>query len=857
VPTAQRAAALRLAVAAQHLAAGRRAFRTPDVRSFSGWLRGQPAPLRRLSASEEWLLWRAAVTAAATRLSLPHIAGLVEAVRYSAGLLCEWQIPPAALLQSGTPEAALLAQSVALMDTRLQELSAVASWRTLEDLAGAPPRHVPAFAGFAHPTPAHRALLAAWLGRGSAAPQLHCSYRPAPGAVARASDPQHELAMCAQWCRERLTGQPDARLLVIVPELAQRRTLVRRLFDAALDPAYLERGASDVETAPYALEGGQSLLGYAPVAEGVQTLQLLSSEVELAAVSQWLRAGFWERPGEAVRAQLDVWLRTVVPPRLNARQLLQALRAAPPGLLARADEVSAALTQMLEALRGDTRAALGVWSGRFAQVLSRCGLNPTAARRRSSHTQQVLQRLDELLQECASFSSTLGTFEGAEALAVFTQLLARTQFEPATGDAAVTLTAALDDPIVRYDGIWVCGLHAGAIPERARFDPFIPAELQRRAGMIAADAAALLAQAQQALERLRCCSHETIFSWPQHAEDLERVVSPLLAPYAAHSYAPRCGAQELPRVIRDSRHIESYVHEPGLDWPEAVPLPAGTRAIELQSRCPFRAYAQLRLGADPIEAPAPGITPRERGRLLHRALELLWQRLGGSAGLATARASQSLSHIVAESVSQAAAEILSGEAGDAGADATGLLELREAAIEREQGRAARLIGALCQLESERAPFVIAELEAAHRVQIGDARVDVRIDRMDRLADGSHAILDYKSGRAQTPDWEVERTTHPQLLVYLLAAGVPVSALAVAHLDPKQVVFKGIGDQDGRLPDVPGSGDWPRQLAVWRQQVRQLAEDFLRGEARVDPMDKACDYCHLHAFCRIADAVQPP
>ncbi len=137
VPTAQRAAALRLGFAAQQLAAGHRAFRTPDVHSLSGWLRGQPRrdpdghPLRRLGASEEWLLWREAVAEAAARLSLPAVAGLVDAVRQSAALLFEWRIAPAALLRAGTPEAALLAESLAGMDARLTELSAAASWRAL------------------------------------------------------------------------------------------------------------------------------------------------------------------------------------------------------------------------------------------------------------------------------------------------------------------------------------------------------------------------------------------------------------------------------------------------------------------------------------------------------------------------------------------------------------------------------------------------------------------------------------------------------------------------------------------------------------------------------------------------------
>jgi ATP-dependent helicase/nuclease subunit B len=871
VPTAQRAAALRLGFAAQQLAAGQRAFRTPDVHGLSGWLRERPhfdpegRPLRRLGASEEWLLWRDAVAQAAARLSLPWSAGLVDAVRQSATLLFEWRIDPAALLPAGTPEAVLLAESLTGMDIRVADRSAVASWRALALLADDPPRRTPAFAGFAFHTPARRALLAAWAQRGAAAAQYAGGSTVAATRIAPVRDPADELALAAQWCAERLSATPGARLLVVVPELIGRHTEVQRVFAEALDPGYLHRSATAADEAVFALEGAAPLRSYAPIVDGLRALQVLTQAIELSELSQWLRGSWWRHPDAARRAQLDVWLRGVVPPRLNARQLLQALRAAPPALLAHADAVAALLTRALGAL-GAAPTTLGEWSGRFGQVLAIFELTAHAARQRGSHTQQVLRRLDELLQECAALPAALGQFDAVEALSIFTQLLTRTRFEPASGDAAVTLTASFADPILRYDGIWVSGLHAGAIPEHARFDPFIPAALQRQAGIVAADPAALVEQAQQALATLSRTCHEFVLSAPAHAEDRELAASPLLAAYAAHPHLlTDRSVAALPQTIRAARRVERYADGTGLPWAQGVPLPAGTRAVELQSRCPFRAYAQLRLAADPLETPLPGITPRERGRMLHRALELLWQGLGGSAELAVARAVDCLNVRIDACIAQAAEEILHGadpdgaadEAFSPAADATGLLELRRAAITRELGRATRLIRQLCDLEGARAPFAIQELETAHRLEIAGALINVRIDRVDRLADGTHAILDYKSGRAVSPDWDVERTTHPQLLVYLQAAGLPVSALAVAHLDPKSVVFKGIGDQDGRLPGVQAADDWALQLTGWRQQVARLAGDFVRGHASVDPMDGACDYCHLQAFCRIADVGDEP
>jgi probable DNA repair protein len=775
VPTAQRAAALRLGFAAQQLRGGRRAFRTPDVQSLSGWLRGQPAPqgadgqgLRRPGASEEWLLWRAAVGGGGRRGWRCLAAGLVDAVRRSAALLYEWRILAGRrCAQAGTPEALLLMRGAGRPSTRASRTSAPAPpWRALQDLARDPPRDArPLFAGFALPDPGPSLhCSAAWAQRGTAvAGPATCAFAAVPRAASRRlADPElRSWRRSAHWCRERLSSRPRRRGC-----WSSSRTW-HESPDARCAGSSMRRWTA----ASYAVEGGRPLTAATRwLPRACARCGCWQRRWNWHEISQWLRASFWLQPPASRRAMLDAWLRTVVPPRLNAAQLLRALRAAPPALLAHADEVAALLMRLMAAFAGSSRATLGAWSGRFAQVLGLCGLHTGAARQRDSRTQQVLQRLEELLQECAALPACLGAFNGVEAVAVFARLLARTRFEPATGDAAVTITASFADPVLRYDGIWVSGLHAGVLPQRARFDPFIPASLQRQAGVIAADAAGLVGEAERALDILCRSSREFVVSAPEHVADLELAASPLLAPYALETCpAPSPGA-ELPQLIRASRRLETFIDEVGAAWPDAVPLPAGTRALELQSRCPFRAYAQLRLGAEPLESPVPGITPRERGRLLHRALELLWQGLGGSAGLALARANQIQARLIGECIAQAGSEILDAADPDAAADATGLTQLRRAAIGRELGRAARLINALCDIEAARTPFVVHEVERAHRVNIGGALLNVRIDRIDRLSDGSHVILDYKSGRAVTPDWEVERTTHPQLLVYLLAAG---------------------------------------------------------------------------------------
>jgi ATP-dependent helicase/nuclease subunit B len=151
---------------------------------------------------------------------------------------------------------------------------------------------------------------------------------------------------------------------------------------------------------------------------------------------------------------------------------------------------------------------------------------------------------------------------------------------------------------------------------------------------------------------------------------------------------------------------------------------------------------------------------------------------------------------------------------------------------------------------------VAATEQVAELVLGGGRVRLRLDRVDRLAEG-RAVLDYKSGRPGSPDWYGERPTHPQLLAYLTALGSDVVALATVNLTAREVRFTGVGASADLLPRVKAAAggvgkppDWGAQQRAWQALIEELIRAFLAGEARVDPAPGACDYCHITDICRI-------
>jgi ATP-dependent helicase/nuclease subunit B len=306
-------------------------------------------------------------------------------------------------------------------------------------------------------------------------------------------------------------------------------------------------------------------------------------------------------------------------------------------------------------------------------------------------------------------------------------------------------------------------------------------------------------------------------------------------------------------LTREARPVDH-----ALAWPAGKRLLGGTRALQLQALCPFKAVAELRLGALALTEPVPGLDRFERGQLLHRALELTFAPLKDSRELRRRAADPAaLATLVGAACDRAVREGL----------ALRVEPFPAALADNERMRLKSLITELLRQEAVRAAsadFTIASLEDTQDLELGGFPIRVRMDRLDRLEDGRLIILDYKSGVAQAFHPLQERPRQPQLLAYAVLASGEVAGVASVHLGASGVRWRGAAAEASVLPELSRprapSAPWPQLQAHWRSVVQRLVADFVAGESAVDPLPQACQFCALPALCRIEpnrrDALSP-
>ena len=709
-----------------------------------------------------------------------------------------------------------------------------------------------ALAGFLEFTPQQERLLAALAAAGTQIAHVSTVLNDGADAIARTrrtagATPYDEVARALSWARDRALADPGASIGIAIDVLASRREEVRALAEEFLCPM-LQWPGHEETARPYNISLGGATSDVPLIAAALELIALAHAPLPMSRAAALLRSPY-------IGADTDAWLTRA---QLEADWLDEGRRE-----IALDDAITAigasdgALANRWRAARDEhTRRASATpreWGEAWRVWLAAAGW--PGERTLSSNDWQARAIWDELLANFALLGSVATHFRRAEAVAALVALAKNTVFQPESPPAPIQLLGFLEVTGLPLDALWVTGLAAESWPPAPQPNPLLPLPWQRERNVPRSTAARELAYAQSLTAQWACGADEVVFSYAQRVDDHLRSISTLVSAAAWSEEG-----KTLPTTARHQferaplRETIADDHAPVLL--DGTSVAGGAGLIEAQSDCPFRALALYRLAAEVWPTPLDGLSALERGSIMHATLAAFWRDVGDHAAL-VALTGDALAVRIDIAVATAITTVSTAR------------WRRLPAVVRagEATRIAQIAHAwLDSFERIRPAFVVAEIEVSSRLALGGLELKLRLDRIDALADGGIAIIDYKTGVALPPPrWFDARPQAPQLGLYVLArqaldATQPVRVAAYAQLKAGEFNVHGIAADAAAWPGladpagIKGAGliDWSAVETRWRQSLGALAIEVREGCAAVAPRNviKTCQRCGLQQLCRI-------
>jgi ATP-dependent helicase/nuclease subunit B len=845
-------------------AVGREAWNTPRIVPYPVWLESlwqeavaaddRAAPELLLTAAQVAQLWREVVVSEGMPLLDPHGAAALAAEAWT--LAHEWgaggESWRAWRRAEESDDAALFGRWAEVYRTQLQRAGAL-------DLAQVPARLIALgarmgtrcattiLAGFTELSPQQERLCAALTAAGARL-RLLDTLPSAAGVVARtlAASPRAELVAALDRARLHAQRAAGAQIGIVVADLAARRDEVVALAVELLCPAVLLPGSVTAST-PFEVSLGIPLATVPLVVAALDLITLSASRLALGAAATLLRSPYLPEAAQrwAARAGSErVWLEE------GRREV--TLNDAIAALEIGSPELCAAWREGRDALRRTTAASPREWVDAWRSWLAAAGW--PGSRPLDSGEYQARDAWERMLGQLASLGAVSRRLAPAAALDALQALARETIFQPEGSAAPIQIMGVLEATGLTFDALWVAGLSADRWPPPPAPNPLLPIVWQRERNVPRGSAARELTYAQTLTARFARAAAEVTLSSAASADDHALSPSALILAYPQRSLA--APASTWVDAIAHSATLEAVADEHAPSLAEGMIAPGGSRIVAAQSDCPFQAVARHRLGAQPWPALDVGLSAPERGLLLHSALAHFWHAVADHAALCALSAA-ALATAIAAAV-EAALEAL---------PASRWRNVPPVVRSSETRRLAALLESWLGLERGRAPFTVRQVEAEKTLGLGGLTFRLRLDRVDDLAAGGLAIVDYKSGRVERPgQWFDPRPRASQLGLYTLAQralepSLPVRVIAYGQLQAGAIGAFGLAADGADWPglaavaDVAPGGDWPALEAWWQRRLGLLATEIAHGHAAVSPRESPlpCGRCGLQAVCRIQSA----
>ena len=892
---------------------------TPELIPFDAWttfqwtaamLSGKTSPRLILSAGQDMLYWERALEQSpiAQTLMSPAAAaaqaqqgyqllrqGLVDidqhAFEFNSAVdsraFYDWIKHYKALLQNSDHIALVDAQSELLS---LNESNAVDD-RSL------------VMVGFQSPTPLQKALVQSYAKAEGQIESIHLNVGCKSIQFKGCNDFNQEVKAAARWSKDLQDKQPEARIAVVIQNLAQSRMLVERSFLDVFEPD--SKGTVMPFLLPsFNMSAGIPLSESHVVKAGLSVIDAISQPLP---IDEWLALLCSPYIGDdqsdlSVRRSLSSKMHEAGEREYSLSQISRLLswrnvnkttsktdaadkqESSDAASLASGIEAAAQYFISWHGGRGSKQSKQNFpsqWLPELRKILA-LFLWP-GSRTLNSDEYQQLTRFES---QCESFSA-LDAVVGKVTLATASQLFRRHCQQQVFHRETVRLPGApkhvqvlggLEASGQTFDYIWLMGMSERQWPTMPQAHPLIPRLLQLEYAMPSSSVEREFEYAKQLTTAYLSSATEVVVSYPSSVDDIACEVSPLVDGLATnlaqhfdvqlirhmHSQdedssmadveASVVNRQDTVELIADhygkplTDNDSSSIH----DESEAQVLAGGSSMLKDYNVNPLKTYLKWRLGARPLGEIVLGVSALERGNAIHAALELIWQSLGGSAALQDCTAEQ-ISQLVSDSADAALDEVFARRFAP--------LSVRLRILEKQ--RLQNTLESWLTLEADRPGFIIESLERALVFSIAGQTLRLRIDRIDRLEDGQLILIDYKSGSTQPSGWLDEAVTEPQLPLYVCAmnnainkndddaADKPPMAIAFARLKAGDLAYEGIGPEQGAALDITGvkdlaakrnhdMADWAALADHWEQRLTLAINEIAAGHAAVDIMRRRVD-----------------
>lgn len=615
-------------------------------------------------------------------------------------------------------------------------------------------------------------------------------------------------------------GVPNYALLVPDTRRYQQpleASLCRYFYPASLFPRQ-----ADGLREPWQFEGVEKLLSYPLISAAWDIISLQTRGLPLDQLSRVLRSRFVQGWPElrSERAALDLQWRE----RLTSESTLRsALAQSGPETVV----FLAELQQLLEAAPGEQLPSS--WVRFFDQCLLAAGW-PNADD--DDHVVQQCRRgFSQAMDVFRALDRQLGTISQSAALGWLQNILSSKRFSVARDWPCPIRIMNYDDALgLNFDRLWIVGLDDGALPRPALPQPFLPAALQRSAGIVQSDPALCLLRDRELLASLLSAAPLVQLSYSR-----ENAGGSPVGPCNLLSALDLLSGGEPPSkyAVSGSLCLPNSDGVGAVSAAQRKTIRGGTGLFKEYAQSPFFAFLKYRLYLQPFPLPVEGLDHRLQGILLHDSLQFFWEQIKSKSALVSLPENK-LNAIVSECCERAMAN-----------PQLALSRFSSGLLAIEKTRVVELI--VCWLttkESERLEdFDVVACEQTRRAEFMGIPLTLRIDRIDNV-NGKTLLIDYKTGAIDGKSLNANQLTEPQLPIYALIeeeAGRTVDGVMLAQVKSSEDLnihmrsswANSVINKRASKNDVDSTEKWQGELQAWSTTLHDMAVGILEGNIEHD------------------------